>query len=309
MIIDVHSHLIPMHHRSGNEPRQISDVEALWQQQAEAGVDVSILSNSMISMSRDVVRTKIDAVKEWNAWAAEFAAHSNGRIIALAGANPFGGPEFVKEAERAILRDGMKGIVVNSSVDGEYLDSPAAFPVYELACELDVPIFIHPPAFTIGVEKMRDFRLIEMIGRPFDTTLSVARLILFGVLERYPKLKLVLAHMGGAMMMLPGRLDFGYALRNDRAFGPWEPDVLSKPPSEYIRQLYVDTMGFHTPGAMCAVATVGVEHVLFGSDFPPVSSPPLRCAVDVVRNLPLAQVDRQKILGENAARLFKLSSC
>jgi aminocarboxymuconate-semialdehyde decarboxylase len=152
---------------------------------------------------------------------------------------------------------------------------------------------------------MQDFRLIEMLGRPFDTTLSVTRLILFGVLERYPNLKLVAAHMGGALMMLPGRLDFGYALRKDLSFGPWEPDVLSKPPSQYIGQIHVDSMGFHPPGVLCAVATIGADRVLLGSDFPPVHIP-LKRSVDVIRNLPLAESDREKILGGNAARLLKL---
>jgi len=135
--------------------------------------------------------------------------------------------------------------------------------------------------------------------------LSVTRMILTGVLERYPNLKVIGAHMGGALMMLPGRLDFGYALRKDMSFGPWGPDILSKPPSEYMGQIYVDSMGFHPPGVLCAVGTVGADHVLFGSDFPPVGMP-LKRSVDVVRNLPLSLRDRKKILGGNAARLLKL---
>lgn len=307
MIIDWHAHLYPPHFRSaGTSPPYIFDVERLLEQQVEAGVDVSLISNPMIIVAgatRDL--TAIDALKEWNEFAAELQIKTKGRLLALAGTNPFGGDAFVKETERAIREGGLKGIVVNSSVNGEYLDSPSAYPLYDLACELDVPVFIHPPSQTIGADKMRDFRLIEMVGRPCDTTLTLARLILFGVLERYPNLKLVAAHMGGAILMLPGRLDFGYALRKDLSYGPWEPDVLSKRPSEYISQLYVDSMGFHAPGVLCGVGTVGVDHVVFGSDFPPVNIP-LKRSVDVVKNLPLAERDRDKILGGNAARLLKL---
>ncbi len=307
MIIDFHAHLYPLHFKSaGTSPPYIFDVGRMLEQQEEAGVDITVVSNPMIIVqgaTRDL--TALDALKEWNDFAAELTISTRGRAVALSGTNPFGGEGFIKETERAIREGGLKGISVNSSVEGEYLDSSRAYPLYELACDLDVPVFVHPPSRTIGADKMRDFRLIEMVGRPCDTTLSLSRLILFGVLERYPNLKLVAAHMGGALMMLPGRLDFGYTLRKDTAYGPWEPDVLSKPPSKYISQIYVDSMGFHAPGVLCAVNTVGVEHVLLGSDCPPVNIP-LKRSVDLVMNLPIAERDRENILGGNAARLLRL---
>jgi len=86
-------------------------------------------------------------------------------------------------------------------------------------------------------------------------------------------LKIVGAHVGGAITMLPGRLDFGHELRDDDSFGVWGPNPLTKPPSGYVEELYVDTMCFHAPAILCAVATVGVDHVLLGSDFPPERTP------------------------------------
>jgi aminocarboxymuconate-semialdehyde decarboxylase len=112
--------------------------------------------------------------------------------------------------------------------------------------------------------------------------------------------------VGGAIALLPGRLNFGYELREDATFGPWEPDVLTRPPSEYLAQLYLDTMSFHAPAVMCAVGTVGVDHVVFGSDHPPVHVPLARSTA-LVHSLPLAADDRAKILGMNAARLLKLA--
>ena len=96
--------------------------------------------------------------------------------------------------------------MINSSVNGEYLDSPRATPFFQLVSDMDVPVFVHPPKFTIGNEKMEIFRLPEMLGRPFDTTLSLTRFIFTGGLERFPKLKLVCAHVGGALPMLPWAL-------------------------------------------------------------------------------------------------------
>jgi aminocarboxymuconate-semialdehyde decarboxylase len=152
---------------------------------------------------------------------------------------------------------------------------------------------------------MEIFRLPEMVGRPFDTTLTLARFILMGGFERFPMLRLICGHMGGAISLLPGRLDFGYELREDSTFGPWEPDVITAPPSEYIPRLYLDSMGFHPPAVMCCVETVGAGHVVMGSDFPPVHVPVSR-TVELVRNLPLSLADREAILGGNAARLFGL---
>jgi aminocarboxymuconate-semialdehyde decarboxylase len=166
---------------------------------------------------------------------------------------------------------------------------------------------VHPPRVTIGAEKMEIFRLPEMVGRPFDTTLSLSRFILMGGFERFPTLQIVCAHMGGAISLLPGRLDFGYELRDDLSFGPWEPDVLTGPPSSYIPRLFLDTMGFHPPAVMCCVGTVGQSHVVMGSDFPPVHVP-LSRTVELVRHLPLSVDARIAILGENAARLLRIDS-
>jgi aminocarboxymuconate-semialdehyde decarboxylase len=304
MVIDCHSHLVPKSWHHPKSPPAIFDIPGLLEEQDKAGVNLTVFGNNWIRTPAG--RDSLDIVKEFNEFAAETTANYPDRLLGLASSVPFGDERMLKETEHAIRDYKLKGIMIGSSVDGEYLDSPRAVPFFELVTELDVPVFVHPPRVTIGAEKMEIFRLPEMIGRPFDTTLSLARFILTGGLEKFPKLKLVCAHMGGTLPMLPGRLGFGYELRRDASFGPWEPDVLTKPPADYIRQLYMDTVSLFTPAVLCTVETVGVDHVVFGSDFPPVPVP-LKRSVEVVEALALPENDKQKILGGNAAKLLGLS--
>ncbi|HEV8344614.1 MAG TPA: amidohydrolase family protein [Candidatus Binatia bacterium] len=304
MVIDCHSHLVPKSWYHPKSPQAIFDIDRLIEEQDRAGVDLTVFGNNWIRTPS--AADSLEIVKQFNEFAAETTNKYSGRLLGLASAVPFSDDRMLKETERAVRDQGLKGIMVNSSVEGEYLDSPRALPFFELVTELNVPLFIHPPRVTIGAEKMEIFRLPEMVGRPFDTTLSLTRFILTGGLEKFPNLKLVCAHVGGALPMLPGRLGFGYELRRDVSFGPWEPDVLTKPPAAYIQQLYLDTVSLHTPAVLCAVQTVGAEHVVFGSDFPPVPIP-LKRSVEVVQALSISEEDKRKVLGGNAARLLSLA--
>ena len=304
MVIDCHAHLVPRSWFHPKSPKSIFDVDGLFREQDKAGVDLTVFGNNWIRSPEGADPLRV--VQEFNEFAAETTSKYPQRLLGLACSVPFAGEEILKETERAIRQDKLKGIMVNSSVNGEYLDSPRATPFFRLVSDLDVPLFIHPPKTTIGHEKMDMFRLPEMVGRPFDTTLSLTRFILTGGLERFPKLKMVCAHVGGALPMLPGRLGFGYELRKDMSFGPWEPDVLTRPPASYIQQLYFDTVSLHPPAVTCALETAGVDHVVFGSDSPPVPIS-LKRSVDVVHALPISEDDKEKILGGNAAQLLGLS--
>ena len=304
MIIDCHSHLAPKSWFHPRSPQAIFDIEGLLEEQQRSGVDLTVFGNNWIRTPEGADPLKV--IQEFNEFAAEVTAKYPRRLLGLASSIPFGDDRVLKETERAVREYRLKGIMANSSVNGEYLDAPSAKPFFELVSDLDVPLFVHPPRLTIGNEKMEIFRLPEMLGRPFDTTLSLARFILTGGLEQFPKLKIVCAHVGGALPMLPGRLGFGYELRRDPSFGPWEPDVLTRPPASYIQQLYFDTVSLHPPAVLCAVQTAGADHVLFGSDFPPVPIP-LQRSVDTVRAVSISPEDQEKILGGNAARLLGLS--
>jgi len=304
MIIDCHSHLMPQSWHHPKSPPWMFDLPRLFDEQDKAGVDMTVFGNNWIRSPQGYDPLKV--VREFNRHAAELTAKYPKRLLGLACSVPYDNDKILKETEQAVREYKLKGIMINSSTDGEYLDSPRATPFFELVSELNVPLFVHPPKFTIGNEKMEMFRLPEMLGRPFDTTLSLTRFIFTGGFEKHPKLKMVLAHVGGALPMLPGRYGFGYELRKDDSFGPWEPDVMTRPPASYMKQLFYDTVCYHPPAVQCAIDTAGVDQVVFGSDTPPVPIALIR-AVDTVKQLKISDEDKQKILGGNAAKLLGLA--
>ncbi len=310
MIIDVHSHVVDpsLGKYMATEPNPNAfNVSWLLDQQQEAGVDLTVIGHPSV-VERTMEKSPaalLKVVQAYDEFVAGLTQTHKGRLAGLAITYPFGGEPFLKELKRGVKDLGLKGVMVNPRYVNEWLDSPRAAPFLELACQLDIPVYIHPPMVTFGSQHMQEFRLIEMVGRPCETTLGLARLIYYGVLERLPKLKIVASHLGGGIMMLPGRLNYGYEGRDDSFFGIWGPDYLTMPPSEYLKRIYVDTVSFHPPAVRCAIETIGLDHVMLGSDFPPVPQP-LKRTIGTVKALGLPPADEAKVLGGNAAKLFKI---
>ncbi len=155
MIIDCHAHLAPKSWFHPKSPPAMFNCEGLIEEQQRAGVDLTVFGNNWI---RNPDKTDpLEVVKEFNAFATEVTAKYPGHLLGLACSIPFGDAQVLKETERSVREYGLKGIMVNSSVNGEYLDSPRALPFFELVTELDVPLFVHPPRVTIGNEKWNSF--------------------------------------------------------------------------------------------------------------------------------------------------------
>jgi aminocarboxymuconate-semialdehyde decarboxylase len=250
------------------------------------------------------------------------------RLAAYVYTNPFGDDELLEQTAETVKQGGFVGLIVNTSVKGKYLDSQRADPFFDLADELGVPIFLHPPAEPVGSDSIEDFRLVEQVGRFMDVTVGLATLVFSGRLERHPDLRFIAATAGGAIALLAARLDQAYQPRHwgGKPGGGGPPgggspgggppgggpppmmryeNKISEPPSTFLRNVYVDTANSSVPNHLANLELMGADHLLFGTDSPPLSTP-LEDAIGLVERLPVSAEERAKILAENARHLFDL---
>ncbi len=175
----------------------------------------------------------------------------------------------VDELRRAIEELHLKGVCIPSSWDRLYLDSGLAYPFFECVEAMDLAVFIHPPLVPLGHDVMEQYRLCEVVGRIFDTTMPITRMIYAGVFDRFPKLKIIVPHMGAGLMSVMGRLDMGYRL-GYQGHANHQAATCERKPSEYLGNLYVDTMGFWPSMMKQLLEVFGADRILFGSDYPAV---------------------------------------
>lgn len=264
------------------------------------GMDLQVYSMTTPGVHVESPATAVRLAQMVNDDFAAGIARYPGRFSALA-TLPLNDPAAsVRELERACRQLHLPGAMLFSNVNGVALADPRFWPLYELADELGAILHIHPTD-PVGVEAMRDFWLMPLVGFLFDTTLAAAKLVFSGVPERFPRIRWVLSHLGGAIPYLAERLDRGYRVFPDcRAHIP-------RPPSEYLRQFYFDTVNFDPEALMLAIGFAGAEHLLAGSDYAhQIGSPALM--LESLRALPLPEADRDLILGGNARRLYRLTA-
>jgi len=204
----------------------------------------------------------------------------------------------VAELERAVRELGFRGAMVFSNINGTALADESFWPLYQKANELGAVLHIHPTS-PVGVEAMKEYWLVPLVGFAMETTLAAAHLVFAGVPERFPRISWVLSHLGGAIPYLAERLDRGY-----EAFAECRARI-SLMPSEYLKRFYYDTVNFDHAALRLAVAFAGVDHILAGSDYPHQIGSIERMLASI-RGLDLPASDTAKILGGNAARLLGL---
>jgi aminocarboxymuconate-semialdehyde decarboxylase len=308
MIIDWHTHVHPPQEQArpfwrGKCPATIENVLRLHE---EVGLDLSVISSAghyLRALSREEA---VPALRDSNDYLAALRDRHKDRVVALATSIPGGGDAHLRELERAVTQDGLRGVLISSSHRGAYPDDDDARPFFALAQALDIPVFLHPPAVGFGEERMGDYRLASSVGRPFDNCLAMARLIVRGIFEDFPALKLVASHLGGGICEIIGRMDYAYELGEEAFFlGSYEPMRIKRKPSDYLRMMYFDTVSYHAPAIRCAIDTLGADRLVFGTDAPMLLSLK-RQGMDVIEELGLGDANKHAILGGTAKALLKL---
>lgn len=202
----------------------------------------------------------------------------------------------LKEMERCAGKLGMKGILLYSNLNGAFPDEEQFHPMFEHAQRLNLPVLLHP-AYPMTFPVTKAYEMGTMLGLMFDTTIALGRLILSGLLDRYPNLKLVSPHVGGALPYLVGRMDHQTMVLKRGA------EKITKPPSEYLKQVWMDTVSPISLAVKYGIDFAGPEKILFSTDHPWVEP---KIILDVVRGLQLAPSVEAKVLGGNARALFQL---
>ncbi len=229
---------------------------------------------------------------------AKIVSERGDRFAAMA-TLPLNDPEAsVAELDRVFTELGFRGVMLHSNINGISLSDRRFWPLYEKADDMGAVFYIHP-SFPVGVEAMTDFWLMPLIGFPFDTTLAAAKLVFSGLVDRFPGIKWVLGHLGGAIPYLAERLDRGYF-----AFEECRKNI-AQPPSKYLKEFYYDTVNFDVKALEFAIDFAGTDHLLAGSDYPhKIGS--LEKMVSSIEALHIPEDAKALIYGENAAGILGL---
>jgi predicted TIM-barrel fold metal-dependent hydrolase len=310
VIIDVHGHVThPELFKRFPMPPALADIDGMLEAKAQHGVELTIVGSPvgfgtmMPVPGLDNYAQPLDQLKAFHDWLAQTVAERPGRLAAYAYTNPFGGTGLLEQTAQTVREGGFVGLIVNSSVQGRYLDDEGTDDFFAMAAELDVPVFLHPGAEPVGSGNVRDFRLVEQVSRFFDVAVSLATLVVAGRLEEYPELQIVAATAGGGISTVFNRVDLAQGGRPPAEGVVRTP--LTKAPSEYLRSVYVDTANQNPASHQANLALMGPERMLFGTDSPPLAVP-LEKAIGLVEGLPITAEQKHGIFEGNARALFRL---
>jgi len=304
--VDVHAHCaVPeamalMGMKVNPQGLLMSQAQDRIQAMDEQGIDVEALSINAYwyKADRDLAR---ELIKLQNEKLAEICAAQPERFVAFATVALQHPDLAVEQLVHAVKKLGLRGASLGGSVDGEELADPKFHPFWAKAEELGVLVFIHPQATgataQLGGRLKGAGGLDNVIGYPLETTIALSHLIFEGTLDRFPGLKICAAHGGGYLPSYAARSDAGCVSLPERCRKP-----LKKKPTEYLKQLYFDSLVFTPEALRHLVAETGSGQIVLGTDYP---FPWTKTSVDHILGTPgLSDAERAAILGETAAKLL-----
>jgi aminocarboxymuconate-semialdehyde decarboxylase len=284
----------------------MKEMDARLRHMDERGINIQAMSLAPAYnywADRDLA---VRIVSRQNQQIAGLCATHPDRFVGLGGLSLQHPDLAVEQMDHGVKQLGFRGFEIGGSVNGDELANPKFDPVWAKAQELGTFLLLHPASFVEGLKRLRGNGFLpNVIGNPLETTVAFSHLIFDGTLDRFPGLKICGSHGGGYLASYLGRTDHCAELSN-------RCKPVKKHPSEYFRsQLYCDSVVFTAEGLRHLIAEVGVNHVLFGTDFPfdvidPIMGDPREA--DFVLGVPnLSEADERAILGDNAAKLLGIA--
>lgn len=266
------------------------------------GVDMQLLSLTAPGVQMFDADTATELATIANDRLAEVIARHPARFAGLAAFAPHSPKRAVREMERAVRKLKLNGFIVNSHTNGEYLDDPKYWPILEAAEALDRCIYIHPrgPSEMLS-GPMRDYGMFSALwAYGVEVSTHAVRLILSGVFDRFPRLKICLGHMGEAVHFWLWRIDFMSA----RAQGSEAPRLKLKPSEYFLRNFVITTSGQESPLALdFSIRQLGIDNVMWAIDYPYQPTAP---AVSFMDGVEVSDADRHKLYHQNAERIFHI---
>jgi len=281
--------------------RKLTSIGQRLKDMDKMGIDVQAISTSPMQyyyrIEPDLGRQSARAINEN---LAEIVGKHPDRFVAL-GTLPMQEPELAQqELEHCMTTLGFRGIELGTNVRGAELSDARFERLWQRAEALGAVVFLHPSGFT-DTSRLREHFLTNVIGNPLDTTYALSHLVFGGVLERYPKLKIVAAHGGGYLGHYPARMDHAYRVR------PECHDHIKRPPSYSMKKIYFDTMVFSEVQLQHLVNLWGADRVVIGTDYPYDMG--YYKPVDFVQGTKtLSRSEKEAILGGTAAKLLRLKA-
>ena len=261
----------------------------------KAGIDVSVVSLTCPNCYWGGEKVSLKAAQTMNDEMARARKSWPDRIQFFCSL-PWQHPKSALAELKRSLKAGAAGVMVLANIAGKHLTDPAFAPIWQAIDERKLPVLVHPTA-PPGVREMdmTQFQLTASIGFTFDTSLALARMIHDGFLDRYPHLRIIASHGGGALPFLIGRLDQCYE------HIPAARVKIAERPSLYARRIWADSVVFTDDALAMAVRVFGSDRVLYGSDYPHTIGDPIGCLARVDR---LPDGVRERVRGANAGRIF-----
>jgi predicted TIM-barrel fold metal-dependent hydrolase len=310
MRIDVHAHywtedyldlLVNLGKTDAGTARGIgagggAELDARLKLMDRAGVEMQVLSACPQLLYGEAAENAVKAARFANDQYAELVQHHQDRFRAFAALPMPHLEQSMGEMRRALDELHMAGVAMNTTVLGRALVEPQYEPIFAELNSRSAVLYLHPAGNSACSPLIGNYQLTWMVGAPVEDTISVMHLITHGIPVRYPHIKIINSHLGGALPMLLRRADDQYR---------WEAPDTPEPPSLSARRMWYDTVGHgHVPALRCAIDSLGADRLLLGTDFPYETGDVFVRAVDYINDPQIDPSAARNILDENASALL-----